>query len=455
MTTGKCLEELYNIYKEHPRIATDSRSAGAGMLFFALKGASFDGNKFAGAALDAGAALAVIDDESVMAEYAASHPGANVSLLFFPTDNVLETLQALAAHHRRTLGIPILAITGTNGKTTTKELVTAVTAKKYNVYSTRGNLNNHIGVPLTLLSMTKETQFGVVEMGASARGEIGLLSRIAAPDFGLVTNIGRAHLEGFGGEEGVRAGKGELYDYLNATGGMAIVRSDDPVLAEMASERHGMKIEDYDLHYADGIASRLAGDYNRANIAAAVAVGRMLGITDEDIKEAIYNYEPDNNRSQLIDTGRNVVLADCYNANPSSMAAAIENFASAKHMAGKQEKHGAVLQKTAILGDMMELGEWSAAEHEKIAAMALASGIGHIIFVGANFSEAVRRLIGGESLQTQFVLETHRVHGMLHVETLPDTGKLKEYLSTATLRNNLILLKGSRSMRLEEAIGAM
>ncbi len=435
-TIGSRIEALYNIiYKALPLITTDSRSAGPGSLFFALKGASFDGNRFAGAALDAGASLAVVDDANVIAEYAASHPGADLSSLFFLTGDVLEALQALAALHRKRLGIPILAITGTNGKTTTKELVTAVMARKYNVYSTRGNLNNHIGVPLTLLSMTGETAFGVVEMGAGSQGEIKLLAGIAAPDFGLITNTGRAHLEGFGDEEGVRKGKGELYDHLAASGGTAIVRSDDPVLAGMASQRDGLKIKSYDIHYADGMESSLAGDYNRANIAAAVAVGRIFDIPDAAIREAVRDYLPDNNRSQLIDTGRNVVLADCYNANPSSMAAAIENFAAKSN----PKRRGTVLKKTVVLGDMMELGRWAATEHEKIAELALGSGFDRVIFVGANFSAAVEHLTGGNPTQW--------------VETLPDTGKLKEYLGTASVRDNIILIKGSRSMKLEETIG--
>jgi UDP-N-acetylmuramoyl-tripeptide--D-alanyl-D-alanine ligase len=302
--------------------------------------------------------------------------------------------------------------------------------------------------------MTEETEFGVVEMGASAQGEIELLAGIAAPDFGLITNIGRAHLEGFGGEEGVRKGKGELYDYLASAGGTAIVRSDDPVLAEMASQRNGLKINYYDIHYADGAESRLAGDYNRANIAAAVAAGRMFGIPDEAIKEAVRDYEPGNNRSQLIDTGRNVVLADCYNANPSSMAAAIGNFASGSAAdffqgagpapgiaAAGQDRNAGILKKTAILGDMMELGRWSAPEHEKIAELALGSNFDNIIFVGVNFMRAVKRLAGANVPP--------------HVKTLSDTGELKEYLSGAALSNNIILLKGSRSMKLEEAAGLL
>lgn len=437
MITEQQIDALYNIYRAHPRVVTDSRGVVPGSLFIALKGASFDGNRFAGAALDAGAVCAVIDDADVADEYAASHPGADISSLFFPVDDSLEALQVLAARHRRTLGIPILAITGTNGKTTTKELIAAVMSRKYNVYATQGNLNNHIGVPLTLLAMTEETEFGVVEMGASAQGEIALLAGIAAPGLGLITNIGRAHLEGFGGEEGVRNGKGELYDYLAATGGTAIVRRDDPVLAEMASERSGLKVEYYDLHSANGIDSHLAGDYNRANIAAAAAVGRLFGISNDDIKAAIHDYVPSNNRSQFIDTGQNTVLADCYNANPSSMAAAIENFA-AKNDRAKGE---GAMKKTVILGDMMELGPWAEAEHEKIAALALSGGFDLTVLTGANFSAAVRRLTGGNKPE--------------RVVVLPDTEALKAYLDVATIRDNIILVKGSRSMKLEEVIGLL
>jgi UDP-N-acetylmuramoyl-tripeptide--D-alanyl-D-alanine ligase len=431
------IESLYNIYKVCSGITTDSRNVGVGALFFALRGDSFDGNRFAAAALDKGAACAVVDDERVAVEYAATHPEADISKLFFLTDNVLETLQALAAHHRRTLGIPILAITGTNGKTTTKELVTAVLSRKYNVYSTRGNLNNHIGVPLTLLAMTEETRFGVVEMGASAQGEIKLLCDIAMPDYGLITNIGRAHLEGFGGEEGVRKGKGELYDCLAATGGKAVVRRDDAVLTAMAEQRPELNVEWYDINCAEGMDSRLAGDYNRANVAAAVAVGQLFGIPDTDIKEAIRDYEPTNNRSQIINTGRNVVLADCYNANPSSMAAAIANFAG-----GEVNADYAVRYRTAILGDMMELGEWSAEEHKRIAKLVIAGGLNRVIFTGANFADAVRGLYGTENIP-------------IYIKLLPDTARLKEYLGELRLRDNIILIKGSRSMKLEEAIGLL
>ncbi len=296
---------LYDLFCRHPRIATDTRRIEPGSLFFALRGATFDGNKFAAEALAKGAAYAVVDD-----------PAAAADERIVLVDNVLEALQELAREHRRALGIPILAVAGSNGKTTTKELVSRVLAEGFEVCATQGNLNNHIGVPLTLLSMTREVQFGVVEMGASACGEIARLAAIAEPNYGILTNIGRSHLEGFGGPEGIRRGKGELYDFLAAHGGRVFVREEDPVLTEMVAERSGLACEPYSERLADGIESRLAGDYNRYNIAAAVAIGRYFDIDEERMRHAIASYTPDNNRSQRLETARNTLVVDCYNANP-------------------------------------------------------------------------------------------------------------------------------------------
>ena len=285
------MSELYDLFLKHPRISTDTRKIEPDSIFFALRGANFDGNRFVAEALEKGAAFAVSDDAGAAA--------ADERILY--AGDTLQALQELAREHRRALGIPILAISGSSGKTTTKELVSRVLGERFAVCATRGNLNNHIGVPLTLLSMTRDTEFGVVEMGASACGELALLTSVAEPGYGILTNIGRAHLAGFGGPEGIRRGKGELFDYLAANGGRAFVPSDDRVLTEMAAERDSLAAEYYPVSLADGMENHLEGAYNRYNIAAAVAVGRYFGIPDERIRRAISGYVPDNNRSQRTD----------------------------------------------------------------------------------------------------------------------------------------------------------
>lgn len=343
------MSELYDIFRRHPRISTDTRRIEPGSVFFALHGATFDGNRFAADALSKGAAYAVVDD-----------PAAVIGDRTVLVGDTLEALQELAREHRRELAIPILAISGSNGKTTTKELVSRVLAERFEVYATHGNLNNHIGVPLTLLAMTRDTEFGVVEMGASACGEIALLASVAEPNYGILTNIGRAHLEGFGGPEGIRRGKGELLDYLAANGGRAFVPREDQVLTNMAAERDGLAAEYYSVALADGIAHHLEGDYNRFNIAAAVAVGRYFDIDGERIRHAVGSYMPDNNRSQRTETKRNTLIVDCYNANPSSMRASVLNFLA--------EPAGGRSRRVLILGDMLELGAWSEQEHRDIVA---------------------------------------------------------------------------------------
>ncbi|MDR2886138.1 MAG: UDP-N-acetylmuramoyl-tripeptide--D-alanyl-D-alanine ligase [Rikenellaceae bacterium] len=416
-------ETIHSLYEKFlacgRRIATDSRRIEAGSIFFALRGESFDGNKFVVGALQVGAAWAVADDPAVLEQAT----GASLSGRIIVVNNVLEALQRLATHHRYVLDIPILAITGSNGKTTTKELVSRVLARRFAVSVTRGNLNNHIGVPLTLLAMDVSTEFGVVEMGASARGEIALLCRIAQPNYGIITNIGLSHLEGFGGEQGVRQGKGELFDYLAQHGGMAFYRAGDPMLAAMAATREGLHAIPYP-EAPDDVKSNLEGDYNRFNIAAALAVGEYFEIPREQAIAAIASYEPDNNRSQVILTDRNRLLADCYNANPSSMRAAIENFARTR-----DERHP---QKTVILGDMLELGEWSAREHAAIVELLAGSGIGEAYLVGENFSRAAHSAPKG------FV-----------PAAFPDTAALVSFLKTNPLSGRDILLKGSRGMKLE------
>ena len=343
MPSQQQISELYDLYTAHPAVTTDSRHIPEGAIFFALRGPSFDGNAFAAEALRKGAALAVVDDPEAIPS--GTNPGRD----YFLVDNVLQTLQELAAMHRTRLGIPILAITGTNGKTTTKELVHAVLSQKYRVYATQGNLNNHIGVPLTLLAMPAGIEFGIVEMGASAPGEIAALCRIAKPDYGIVTNIGKAHLEGFGDEEGVKAAKGELYDRLAADGGVAFVRQDDATLAAMAAQRPTLKTVRYGAEAADGLKSQLVGNYNRFNIAAAATIGRHFGVGEKELYGAIRDYAPTINRSQIIRTKNNIVIADCYNANPSSMRAALDWFGKLS----PYDLDATKSEKIAILGDML------------------------------------------------------------------------------------------------------
>ena len=409
------IQKLYRLFEAHPRISTDSRKIVPDSIFFALRGANFDGNRFAAAAIDQGATAAVVDDRAVYDANPALHERMVLC------DNVLEALQALAHEHRRRLNIPILAIVGSNGKTTTKELTAAVLARKFRIHATSGNLNNHIGVPLTLLAMDAATQLGVVEIGASACGEIALLASIAAPDMGIITNIGLSHLEGFGGTEGIRRGKGELYDWLAAHGGRAFIRHEDQTLTAMAAERPQMVADYYPTALADGVQSNLAGDYNRYNIAAAVAIGRHFGVDEADIRAAIAEYEPSNNRSQRVVTERNTLIADCYNANPSSMEAAIRNFAS-EPMDGRRHR-------VMILGDMLELGEWSAQQHESIAQLA-ASTDAEVLLTGTNFKAAANPSL----------------------RAFASREELEEYLRINMISDSLVLIKGSRGIGLEKVI---
>ncbi|MBO5814105.1 MAG: UDP-N-acetylmuramoyl-tripeptide--D-alanyl-D-alanine ligase [Alistipes sp.] len=410
------MERIYDLWSECSGVTTDSRSINEGALFVALRGTSFDGNKFICAALDAGAKYAIADSEAPLKE----RPDLAKRIIL--VEDSLSTLQALAREHRRRLALPIIGIVGSNGKTTTKELVSRVLAEHFEIYATRGNLNNHIGVPLTLLAMTRDTEFGIVEMGASACGEIALLASIAEPNYGIITNIGRAHLEGFGGEEGVRRGKGELFDFLAENGGHAFVPQEDATLVSMAAERENLVAEYYSRSIADGAQSHLEGEYNRANIAAAMAVGQYFDIPQERIADAIASYTPDNNRSQKVATERNTLIVDCYNANPSSMAAAIENMRSEE-----------AENKLLILGDMLELGEWSAQEHRHTLEAALSIEGAEIFTVGAHFRKAAETL-------------------MADVKCFDSTSALGEYLTINILAGRTILLKGSRGIALEKII---
>ena len=412
------MSELYDLFLKHPRISTDTRKIEPDSIFFALRGANFDGNRFVAEALEKGAAFAVSDDAGAAA--------ADERILY--AGDTLQALQELAREHRRALGIPILAISGSSGKTTTKELVSRVLGERFAVCATRGNLNNHIGVPLTLLSMTRDTEFGVVEMGASACGELALLTSVAEPGYGILTNIGRAHLAGFGGPEGIRRGKGELFDYLAANGGRAFVPSDDRVLTEMAAERDSLAAEYYPVSLADGMENHLEGAYNRYNIAAAVAVGRYFGIPDERIRRAIAGYVPDNNRSQRTETARNTLVIDCYNANPRSMRLAVESFLA--------EPLGRRQRRVLILGDMLELGEWSAHEHTEIIRQAAQSPDAELLLVGSEFTQACASLPEKPARTT----------------LCPTREELLSRLRLSPVENALVLLKGSRGIGLEKAI---
>ena len=424
-------ETLHSIFLSHPVITTDSRDCPAGSIFFALKGDTFNGNAYAAAALEKGCVYAVVDEP----QYAVA---GDERYILVP--DVLQALQDLAREHRRSLGTTIVGITGTNGKTTTKELIAAVLQKKYNILYTQGNFNNHIGVPKTLLRLTPEHELAVIEMGANHPGEIRTLVNIVEPDYGLITNVGKAHLEGFGSFEGVKNTKGELYDYLVAHDGKIFIDSDNPHLMEMLSIRTGsakeylkgtlLSCSPFLRFRWDGgeVQTRLIGAYNLTNMMAAATVGRHFGVSDELINEALSEYQPSNNRSQLTVTQRNHLIVDTYNANPTSMMAALENFTI---LASSLPAGTKVM---AILGDMRELGDVSLAEHQKVVdylTNAMNSGNGQcsdIWLVGQEFSKTDNPF-----------------------RTFHDVEAVKEALATeGTPEGYYILIKGSNSMRLFE-----
>lgn len=392
------LSELYKLYQQHPLITTDSRDCPEGSVFFALKGESFDGNRFAKAALEKGCAYAVIDER----EFAEEGNGRLILV-----DNVLTTFKELAREHRRRFDIPVIGITGTNGKTTTKELIAAVLGEKYNVMYTRGNFNNDVGVPKTLFSLRPEHEIAVVEMGASHPGDIKALVDYVEPTCGLITNVGRAHLQGFGSFEGVKRTKGELYDFLESHNGLLFLNESNPDLMEMAAQRDFGRIISYGrdeggnvegeaidcspflnfrwrqhLHAgqmpanAYEVETHLIGAYNLDNMLAAIAVGLHFGVSPAQINHALGHYIPSNNRSQLETTEHNRLIVDAYNANPSSMAAAIDNFKLMK-----------AERKMAILGDMLELGAVSDEEHQKTVDALAAAGIKEVWLVGEEFGK--------------------------------------------------------------------
>jgi UDP-N-acetylmuramoyl-tripeptide--D-alanyl-D-alanine ligase len=418
--------ELYNLFQSGHPVVTDSRKVKPGAIFFALRGDSFDGNAYAAAALDQGAVAAVVDDERVVLDDR-----------YFLVPDVLQALQALAQTHRRQLAIPVLAITGSNGKTTTKELVSRVLARRFSVWATQGNLNNHIGVPLTLLSIPAGTELAVVEMGASHRGEIASYCAIAEPDYGIITNIGMAHAEGFGGPEGIRRGKGELFDWLERTDGIAFYSAQSDALGEMAAERSSLMAYAFSpealellpaenghlvLKYGDQVIhTQLTGAHNRENIAAALAIGAYFEVDPQDAVAAIESYQPDNLRSQREVTARNILYLDCYNANPSSTKAVLESFAAARE---------ANRQKVLILGDMLELGEFAATEHEGILFLIRRLGFTSVYLVGELFTAASAGAF----------------------PAFPTASALAEHLQEHPLTDRAILLKGSRGIGLESLI---
>ncbi len=431
------IEQLYSIFKKHRHITTDSRQIEPGCIFFALKGDHFNGNAFALKALENGAAFAVVDEEN-----AASDDR------LLRVDDVLQTLQKLANHHRRQFNIPLIAITGSNGKTTTKELVSAVLSSQYPAHFTKGNFNNHIGVPLTLLAMLERTEVAVIEMGANHPGEIDFLCRIAEPTHGLITNVGKAHLEGFGGFEGVKKTKSELYRYLAEKNGIVFINADEPHLTELSqqnkrkifyqksnepamehspievkpiAEQPMLKVAFLDkTGELINVNSQLFGQYNFNNIMTAIALGKYFKVPAEKIKAAIENYLPANNRSQLVKIGTNTFILDAYNANPSSMNNALGSF----HQLDAKNK-------IAILGAMLELGSYSSKEHEKLAQNACSSGLAQVILVGNEFKEAAQKM------------------GILFFE---NTETLKTWFLQQDFQDSHFLIKGSRSIGLEKLL---
>ena len=420
------IKELYNLYTKSYKVVKDTRDDVTNAIYFSLKGESFDGNKYALEALKNGASYAVIDDEAF-----------KVDQRMILVEDALTCLQDLATYHRQALNIPILALTGSNGKTTTKELINAVLNEKYSCYATKGNFNNHIGVPLTLLSMTPDYNFGVVEMGANHQLEIASLCEIALPDFGYITNFGRVHLEGFGSFEGVVEGKTEMYRHLKKYSKKVFVNMEDSIQMEKSTGMDrilfGASKADYELSFLaadpfvsiafEGInmESQMIGSYNYANIAAAVSIGKYFGIQTEKIKTAIEGFVPENNRSQIINRLSNRIILDAYNANPNSMEVAIQNLANLS-----------ASKKVAILGDMFELGKDTSIEHKKIADLAMSSGLDRVYLIGDTFADTQ---ISGKEL---FLCKSFE--------------EFTELFKQHSFKETTFLIKASRGMALERVL---
>lgn len=422
------IETLYSHFLICSGISIDSRTIEKGSIFFALKGEHFNGNKFAQNAIEQGASLAIIDDEAYF-----------INEQTVLVEDVLSYLQSLANHHRKQLNIPVIAITGTNGKTTTKELTHAVLSQKYKCTATKGNLNNHIGVPLTLLSIDKYTEIAIIEMGANHQSEIADLCKIAMPNFGLITNIGRAHLEGFGSYDGVIQAKNELYSYMQLHDGSVFYHNDDDLLAKLSknlsrvsygsseqADCKGKIIDDSDFlkmeYQQQLIKTQLVGAYNFVNAMAAACIGSYFQVKEQHIINAIQDYQPQNNRSQYLKKGTNRIILDAYNANPSSMMASIKSFLN------KKTKK----QKLLILGNMAELGVHSESEHQKIVEYLARQENIKTIFVGQNFLE----------FKKDFSCFAFYV----------STSDAKASIKKQTLEHNFILIKGSRTMQLENIL---
>lgn len=458
------VQKLYSAFLECGRVTTDSRAISGGEMFFGLKGDNFDGNEYALKALEAGSRYAVVDESSTAAT------SGDPRVLVVP--DTLVALQALARHHRENTFIDgkrltVIGLTGTNGKTTTKELITRVLSVKYKVTSTQGNLNNDIGVPLSVLNINSQTQLAVIEMGANHPDDIEKLVKVCEPDYGLITNVGKAHLLGFGSFEGVKKAKGKLYDYISEHAGSIFLNADDENLVAMAAERKGLKVIEYGIGYWNalvlpsdaehpfvrmaipdsvaslvaepveatdrtenllGLETHLAGSYNANNIAAAIAVGLHFGVSLEDAIQAVSKYIPKNNRSQLEKTERNILIEDAYNANPTSMAAALENLATVQ-----------APLKAAMLGDMRELGEESVAEHIAILKKLLSMHLDLVCLVGEEFRKALKEV-------TEPVEETS------NTKWFPTSDDLVAWLKENPVSDHTILIKGSRGIRMEKIL---
>jgi UDP-N-acetylmuramoyl-tripeptide--D-alanyl-D-alanine ligase len=419
------IEQLYQIFLQYPSVQTDTRKLKEGDIFFALKGPNFNANHFALQALQNGAAYAVIDEDI-----------NSDDKRLIKTNDVLATLQELAKYHRQQLNIPFIAITGSNGKTTTKELVSTVLSSHYITFTTQGNLNNHIGVPLTLLSIKKDAQIAVIEMGANHQKEIESYCSYTLPTHGIITNCGKAHLEGFGGVEGVKKGKGELFDFLRVNNGTAFIfngydylqsmskgiqhiftygTNDAMVTGNVTTSEPFLEVQ-ITNHYA--IQTHLVGEYNLPNVLCAVAVGKYFNVPEEKIKSSIENYTPSNSRSQMMEKGTNKIILDAYNANPSSMKAAIENF-------GRLHASPKVL----ILGGMAELGETSIAEHEAIIALIEKYTWDKVVVVGGDFAKTK--------------------HAFIYFN---NSIEAKDWFAQQNFQHTYLLMKGSRSMQMEKVL---
>ena len=433
------MENIYEKFLESTAVSIDSRNCPEGAMFIGIKGANFDGNLFVEKALEQGCKYAITDNPEI---------GVGNPNIIHVADS-LKTLQDLAAYHRMKFNIPVIAITGTNGKTTSKELISTVLSKEYNTLFTLGNLNNHIGVPLTLLRLNRGHNIAVIEMGANHPKEIEFLCNIARPNFGIITNVGKAHLEGFGSFEGVKKTKGELYEFIRGVEGRIFLHADNPHLTEMAEGLDTIKYGEADCNFVSGnivsctpyinvdlrlngnasgekqsysVATQLIGDYNLSNILSAACIGRYFGVMDEDIVAALREYTPNNNRSQCTRTEKNTLIVDAYNANPTSMDAALRNFSKIE-----------AASKALILGDMKELGEDSIMEHNKILALIESLGFDKVYLVGSEFTRAAAG-----------------AHPCFE-----NVDALKEYLTANPIAGYTILIKGSNSTKLTKIVDSL